>query len=521
MAAEPIDSQTMRGLRVVDADPSPDPSPDQHLPRAHGALVALVHLALAFQDARAVYWLQRLAPFGKRAISDEHLMVTAQIVAERASAGLETDTLILLDELQRRGRCGQDDPLSCYAPTDADVIGETLSAELLSADAYAQEIVSTAKSRALYELAKDAAGIALRNAPGEVDTYAAQVTNTLRGYDDLLSDATGGSPFKPYTLSELLAVTRPAVIDPVMRLKEHALAVVYAQPNIGKSAYVVWRLCAHASAGRNVVYITGEGQYEIGWRMMAAIIAHDLDAEMVQQHMRVIKHAPKLLDAAEVAAVRAQIGDAFDNDEPIAIIALDTLTTGLTGQNQNAQEVITAAIDAMKDLIEVFGAAGILTHHSGKDISKGESGSIHIRASVDLSIELTREDGSDVMVAQCRKARDGDKEWREAYSIVAQALDERADNISVTVMPGAEMPASAGASMKRSATRGPNPSDRKMIDVLASLACGMRFGAWVAQAWEMHQIPQATAARAIKRLSAPGGAVYKDDDGLYRVVEHP
>lgn len=507
MATNPIDSQPPRGLRVVDAAQPPE----LPLPRARGATVALVHLALEYADARAVYWIQRLAPFGKHAITDEHMRATAQIIAERAAAGRATDTMILYDELLQRGRAGTDDPLGFYAPTINDVVGQTASAELLGADEYAQQIIQAAKSRTMLELAGDAASIALRNEPGEADTYATQVQNALRAWDDLLADATGGSPFKPRKLSELLARGRPALIDTEMRLKEHQIAVVFAQSNVGKSLYVIWRLCAHASAGRNVVYITGEGQYEIGARIMAAIIAHGLDADMVEEHLRIVERTPQLLNPAEVAAAIEQIKDAFDNDEPITLIALDTLSTAIPGQNQNASEVMTAAARGMRELVDAFGCAGILTHHSGKDISKGELGSVHLRGTVDISIELTREDGSDVMVAHGRKSRDGEKEWREAYSVTTQALDEQADNISATVMPGAELPAITSGSGKLQA------SDRQALDILQTLASGMRYGAWVTEIMRIAGVSDRTAKRTIARLDK-AEIVGKDADEMYHVI---
>lgn len=353
------------------------------------------------------------------------------------------------------------------------------------------------------------------------DSYVVTRASLLDALAYNISDETS-SPFQPRRLSELRGRPRPAMVDPEMRLKEHQLALIFAEPNTGKSAYLLWRLCVLAQSGRNVVYLAGEGQAGIPDRLDAAICVHRLDPAQIERHLRIIEQTPQLLNPSEVRAVIRQLEDAFDDGEPIALVALDTLSTATEGQNENDNAVMSGAAGGMRRIMSAFNCAGIITHHPGKDATREGMGRIRggssLPGTLDLAIELRREKDSDVLVAECQKARDGSNLWKEAYTLHVQPLDDPNDPeaASVTVMIGAEMPESVIHAPRQ---RGLNPTQRKMLDVLGSLSCGMRHGAWIAQAEQMHGIKLDTAKKCIAKLRDDLKLVYIDDDGMYHVAE--
>lgn len=480
------------------------------LPSARGATVALIYRALQDGSARAVYWLQRLQPYSRWVFrGDAHLSVTAQIIARRAEAGQSTDELILLDELTSAGRCAGDDTFRDYAPTLQDVIGADHSAALLDDDEYATRIIQAAKSvYALQEL-PSFIGSVYATSSGELNASLSGLQLGLGVFDDLLADATGGSRFRLLTLNDLRKRDRAPLIIPEVRLRQQQLMLLFAKENTGKSAWLLLKLAETAASGQHIIYVCGEGLGGILNRLEAIIAAHRLDAEMIESHFHIIGEAPQF---AAPEQIDEAIQQALAIDEPITVVALDTLATATEGQNENAPEVMSAATGGMRRLMRALDCAGILVHHTGKDATRGARGHSSLGGTVDLSVEITREDDSQVIVLRSAKARDTERFAPLAYELRPIALNEHADETAIVAFPGAETPAPQATPKSRLTA-----SDRKALDALQGMSSGMRYGAWISQMWEIHQIPEATAKAAIRRLVG-AGLVGKDENGMYHVL---
>ena len=314
------------------------------------------------------------------------------------------------------------------------------------------------------------------------------------------------SRFRARSLSDLRGRERAPLLDPELRLRTDQLALIYARENVGKSAYVLLRMARLAAAGKHVFYVCGEGLSGILDRIDGIIAAHTLDPAEVERCFHIIEESPQFMAPAEV---RELIMEAQALTEPIALIVFDTLATATEGQNENAPEVMSAVTGGMRRIMRALDCAGILIHHSGKDSTRGARGHSGLGGAVDLSIEVTSEEGSDLIKLHCQKARYDEKGWDVFYQLRPITLDAHADRTTVVAYPTDERPApdlGSGSKLTR--------NDRRMLEILGSLACGMRYGAWVAQAWEVAQIPASTAKDSIRHLSA-AKMVWKDASGMY------
>lgn len=349
--------------------------------------------------------------------------------------------------------------------------------------------------------------------PKTIAAYADGLLRLAQGADG----ARVTSPFKPLRLSDLLGQLVTPMLDAEMGLREQQLGVLFSEPNVGKSAYIIWRLCVLAQAGRNVVYIAGEGQSGIGARLQAAILTHGFDPEQIQTHLRVIGQAPQLLSAGDVSLLAAQLDDAFDDGEPIALIVLDTLSTAIEGQNENDNSVMNAAAGGLRALMKPHGAAGMILHHPGKDTTKTGlnriRGGSSMPGTIDLAIELTRpSEESMTLVARCPKARFDAKGWERTYTLHVQPIEDanEPDLSAVTVLAGGALP-------ERKPKTSTTVRDKRMLamlDVLRMLDCGMLRGAWVKEGMARLAISRASAERYIGQLSA-AHLCWRDDAAMF------
>lgn len=468
-------------------------------PSAEHSAAALIQLALE-GDARALMWLRRLAGLPHRAIVNECHATTAAVVVARTERGLPVDYLTLADELESGGHITADTPLAFFTPISLDVRSGL-------ADVYAAQLVQAAKSRhAIHELPGVFQAACANKPDGELNAALNILQMELSVYDELLNDVAGGSRFRLLSLSDLRTQEPAPLLDAETQLRLRQLMLVFARENIGKSAYVLYRLALIAAVGQHVLYVCGEGLPGILDRLEGIIATHHLDVELVEQYFHIIADVPQFAAPSEVDELLEQ---AQALDEPIAVIALDTLATATIGQNENAPEVMSAAIGGMRRMMRSLDCAGILVHHTGKDGTRGARGHSSLGGSVDISIELTREDDSDVIVIHSRKARDTERFAPIAYQLRPITLNDHADRTTVVVVPSANGPAPTVPKLQA--------SDHKMLETLRSLPDGVRYGAWVEESWKMHQLPASTAKAAIRRL-AKAGSVGSDEVGMYHVL---
>jgi hypothetical protein len=319
------------------------------------------------------------------------------------------------------------------------------------------------------------------------------------------------SRFRVRALSELRTLERAELLDAEMQLHTDELLLLYAKENVGKSAYALYRLARLAAARKHVVYVCGEGLSGVLDRMDGIIAAHELDAATVEEHFHIVAEAPQFMTPADI---REFIGQAQDLPFDLALVTVDTLSTAIEAQNENAPEVMSAAYGGMRRIMRELGCAGMLIHHAGKDATRGERGHSNLAGALDVRIMISGEEGSDLITLTINKARYSAKGRKFCYQLRPIALDDYATHTTIVAFPSDARPADdhtpATALM---------PVDYKMVDALHSLACGLRHGAWVAQAKTMFDISPATAGRSITRLSDAGIVGKDQESGLYQVLK--
>jgi hypothetical protein len=94
----------------------------------------------------------------------------------------------------------------------------------------------------------------------------------------------------------------------------------------------------------------------------------------------------------------------------LKLIVIDTLSQTATGADENVAKDMSAYLKRVHALGVATGATVVVVHHSGKNPSLGERGSLAIRGNVDTSILVARktEDGNTITVSH-KKQKDEER----------------------------------------------------------------------------------------------------------------
>jgi hypothetical protein len=225
-------------------------------------------------------------------------------------------------------------------------------------------------------------------------------------------DASNGADeaqrLKLYTLDEF--VQRPSVSTHVRGvIPAHSIVVVFGPPKGGKT-YSVCDLTMHAAHGlpdwhgcliprRNrVAYLAGEGITGLRVRLKAWLEHHENILEPGE--FRILPRRFSLPDNA--SSVIEQL-------RPFApeIVVTDTANAYFGAGDENSTQDMTAFCDAVRLLREELGCAVIVIHHTGHADSGRERGSIVLRATADVLIQVAKDENAGELVGfQVIAARD-------------------------------------------------------------------------------------------------------------------
>jgi hypothetical protein len=245
---------------------------------------------------------------------------------------------------------------------------------------------------------------------------------------DVWEDDTGVEPaqVKPrwnfLTIDELEALPPPRWLIPGV-LTEGSLAAVYGAPESGKSFLAVdmsmaisggleWHGRAVEQGG--VLYIAAEGAPGIGKRMRAWKINRSAQSHPFNFHLM---RDEINLAAEKDGSVRAFVRAVVDELGPLKLIVIDTLNQTAAGADENSAKDMSRYIASMKRLRDETGAAVVVVHHSGKDVSKGMRGSTALLGAMDTTVEVERDkDGHSIRVA-VQKQKDAERETPMRFSL--------------------------------------------------------------------------------------------------------
>lgn len=199
-------------------------------------------------------------------------------------------------------------------------------------------------------------------------------------------------------------------------LTEGSLAAIYGAPESGKSFLAVDMSMAIAGGvdwhGRQVerggvLYIAAEGAPGLGkrfraWKVDRCAQGRRFDLHLMRDDLN--------LAAEKDGGVRAFAQAVTDELGPLRLIVIDTLNQTAAGADENSAKDMGRYIASMKLLRNATGAAVVVVHHSGKDLSKGMRGSTALLGAMDTTVEVERaSDGRSIKVA-VRKQKDAERE---------------------------------------------------------------------------------------------------------------
>ncbi|MBH1541855.1 AAA family ATPase [Stenotrophomonas maltophilia] len=199
-------------------------------------------------------------------------------------------------------------------------------------------------------------------------------------------------------------------------LTEGSLAAIYGAPESGKSFLAVDVSMAIAGGidwhGRQVerggvLYIAAEGAPGLGkrfraWKADRCAQGRGFDLHLMRDDLN--------LAAEKDGGVRAFVQAVTDELGPLRLIVIDTLNQTAAGADENSAKDMGRYIASMKLLRNATGAAVVVVHHSGKDLSKGMRGSTALLGAMDTTVEVERaSDGRSIRVT-VKKQKDAERE---------------------------------------------------------------------------------------------------------------
>lgn len=172
-----------------------------------------------------------------------------------------------------------------------------------------------------------------------------------------------------------------------------------------------------------VVYIAGEGHGGIGARIKACRIHHKIEAGIP---IYILRHQINLRSSTEdINSLMLAVAELVETRQlKIDLLVIDTLARAFGGGNENSSEDMGAFITSCGHLQQVFEAALLVIHHSGKDQAKGLRGHSSLLGAVDTELELLRFDDQPRGVVTISKQKDGEDGVRYGFEMVEIEIDE-------------------------------------------------------------------------------------------------
>jgi hypothetical protein len=252
-----------------------------------------------------------------------------------------------------------------------------------------------------------------------------------------ITNGSGGAG-APRTLSwrDLVKLPRPKYLIKNV-LDRGALAEIYGPSGSGKSFFATdlalhvalgWQWCGRRVSQGGVLYVSAEGGTAIGKRLEAFsqhhLISRDVNfgAVIAPTNLREPADVEQLItDGGAVAA--------------LALIVIDTCARVMPGSKEDNEDM-SRLVAACDEIRLATGAAIVLVHHTGKDVSRGSRGGNALPAAVDTQIGVTRDNKSKIITAELEKQRDGVTGPLASFvlHVIDLDIDEDGDQISSCVV---------------------------------------------------------------------------------------
>jgi len=271
------------------------------------------------------------------------------------------------------------------------------------------------------------------------------------------------------------------------------LAVFYGESGCGKT-FLAGHLAFCVSTGREclgrrtqqglVVYLAAEAPGSF----MNRIVALKKEYGVEQAPLAVIRNSLNFVQRGERGGAPEVGDDARDVIKacvelaqryrmPIVLVIIDTVSSVMSGENENTSEGMGAFIAAMRAIRNNVGCAVLGVHHAGKNELAGARGHSSLKAAVDAEIHIVHE--GQARQARITKLRDGEIGGGFAFKLdqVVLGADQEGDLVTTCIVHPAEATPMDTGSAKLS---GQETQAFAALTMLANGSCAKR------EAWFDH-----------------------------------
>ena len=286
--------------------------------------------------------------------------------------------------------------------------------------------------------------------------------------------------FKRLSIDDLLK--RPApnwLVHDVM--KDVSVGALFGRSTLGKSFVSMDLSCAIArqEPGQRwfghdidltggVVYVHAEGRPDD--RVRAYLKHNDLKAADLRG-LQFIEHAPNLTSVESIDALLGELEEMIEEVGPLRLVILDTYSQCVAGQDQNASQTASMAIQQAGRIATRIGAVVLLVAHPGWGQSERLGNSYQLHAGLDFEVRVdcdtVEPKAEDVRTLHLIKNRDAPVQCIGAFTM--QAVEVRTDAKgrpvrSLIVAPTDSVPEAKPKGKARSA------NDQRFIDAVRACA---------------------------------------------------
>lgn len=256
-------------------------------------------------------------------------------------------------------------------------------------------------------------------APSENPSQPPRKTLTLEAWDEIKDEPVEWLVEKVIPKRGFVALYGPPGSFKSFIALDLAAAIARSAPWMGQAST--------PSDNGAVVYIAGEGHGGIGARIKACRIHHQIDSGIP---IYILRHQINLRSSAEdINSLMIAVAELAETRQlKIDLLVIDTLARAFGGGNENSSEDMGAFITSCGHLQQVFEAALLVIHHSGKDQAKGLRGHSSLLGAVDTELELLRFDDQPRGVVTISKQKDGEDGVRYGFEMVEIEIDDPAEN---------------------------------------------------------------------------------------------